>query len=28
VRSFSQAQLLLQGADLKGSNGGPIWDPR
>jgi prepilin-type N-terminal cleavage/methylation domain-containing protein len=28
VKSFTQPQLLAQGADLKGTKGGPIWDPR
>ncbi len=28
VRSYSQPELLAQGADLKGTKGGPIWDPR
>lgn len=27
VKSFSQAQLLAQGEDLKGLEGGVIWDP-
>jgi hypothetical protein len=28
VKSFTQTQLLAQGGDLKGTKGGPIWDPR
>lgn len=28
VKSFTQADLLAQGADLKGTKGGPVWDPR
>jgi prepilin-type N-terminal cleavage/methylation domain-containing protein len=28
VKSFTQTQLLTQGGDLKGTKGGPIWDPR
>ena len=28
VKSFTQTQLLTQGGDLKGTTGGPIWDPR
>jgi prepilin-type N-terminal cleavage/methylation domain-containing protein len=28
VRSYSQSDLIAQGTDLKGTKGGPIWDPR
>lgn len=28
VRRYSQPDLLVQGGDLKGTKGGPIWDPR
>lgn len=27
VRSFTQEELLVQGSDLKGTNGGIVWDP-
>ena len=27
VKSYTQAELLIQGSDLKGRNGGPVWDP-